>query len=452
MTFDTGSRRYEAYAGAEEPVAVRRRPYYLVFPTVVLALTVVSLFTSFKVTVGPGQVRPFDALSLGLAAMTLLRRDLTGKTLPLGFVFLVPFFGWHVLSALMLDKGNAIREGVQVVSIGLFALAVCALRDRLDYRLLGRLLLFGIGAVMVYNIGWHVSHGVWTGWKRLNDPKAAFTFLPLVGACFLIFSHGPRRRLYWALWLVLAAAIFMSGERKALIAFGLITGVILSHGRLLLLVPVALIGLLLLQGAAAVVQDPYLSRQLHTIVGGEEEMVVTDGIQVESLSSAQREFALSVAKQDISQHPVMGIGTNGFGRQMKADYASYPRFMQLSFHGEFVRILTENGLIGLAAYLLVWIAAVKRMRTSLRRAVTSGALSRQQARMLPYFFLVPALMYVGFEASGTRCFVVLVTISLAPDLMTPALWQRMWARKRRAEAATAGDADRSGAYWPSVRY
>jgi hypothetical protein len=44
-----------------------------------------------------------------------------------------------------------------------------------------------------------------------------------------------------------------------------------------------------------------------------------------------------------------------------------------------------------------------------------------QARLLPLIIFVPCALYVGTEASGTRAFVVLILISLFPELASRGL-------------------------------
>src|SRR3546814_20297170 len=92
---------------------------------------------------------------------------------------------------------------------------------------------------MLFNIGWHISHGYWSGWKRLHDPKAAFTFLPMVLGVFMVFASAERRRLYWVLWGAVGIGIVFSGARKAMLIYGLLSVPLLGRGSLLAPFPVA---------------------------------------------------------------------------------------------------------------------------------------------------------------------------------------------------------------------
>ena len=100
--------------------------------------------------------------------------------------------------------------------------------------------------------------------------------------------------------------------------------------------------------------------------------------------------------------------------------------MRLGIHGEFQRILTENGLVGFSLYVLIWAAAWARLARVLRSALDRGRLTSAQVRVLPLLLFIPLALFVGTEASGTRAFVGVIAISLLPELVSGAL-----ARARR---------------------
>jgi hypothetical protein len=112
----------------------------------------------------------------------------------------------------------------------------------------------------------------------------------------------------------------------------------------------------------------------------------------------------------------MGVGTNQFKNIIDTDFSGLPDELRLGIHGEFQRILTENGIIGLSLYILIWIAAWLRLSRTLSWAFSHGLIGATQARLLPLVLLVPCAFYVGTEASGTRAFVTLTLVSLLPEL------------------------------------
>jgi O-antigen ligase len=127
-----------------------------------------------------------------------------------------------------------------------------------------------------------------------------------------------------------------------------------------------------------------------------------------------------------------GVGTNEYERIIQQRYAYLPEFLRAGIHGEFLRILTENGLIGLLSYLTVWLVAWHRTHAVLRAQVDADRLTTSQAALLQIVAFVPCLLYVSFEASGTHSIVVLTFISLLPEGLTA------W-RARASEYAVTPD-------------
>ncbi len=149
--------------------------------TVLLTLALLSLFTPFKIVTGLVQLRPFDVLCVVMTAWLLTKGRLVPRYgIPFGLGVILPYFALHVASAFTVSENNGIREALQVGLCLLFAWIVASSAHLIDYRRLAHLAVVGLVAVTVFSIAWHISQGYWTGWKRLGDPKAAFTFLPLV--------------------------------------------------------------------------------------------------------------------------------------------------------------------------------------------------------------------------------------------------------------------------------
>jgi hypothetical protein len=182
---------------------------------------------------------------------------------------------------------------------------------------------------------------------------------------------------------------------------------------------------------STLVENPYLQRQVRTLVDpggtGNYEYVLATGryLPGDTPSDVQRAFALHVSSQMFAEHPLFGVGTNQYEAMVRETYPNAPEDMQLSIHGEFQRILTENGLVGFSLYLLIWAAAWARLARLLRSALERG-LTSAQSRVLPLLLFIPLALFVGTEASGTRAFVGAIAISLLPELVSGAL-----ARARR---------------------
>ena len=83
-------------------------------------------------------------------------------------------------------------------------------------------------------------------------------------------------------------------------------------------------------------------------------------------SDVQRAFSLHVSSQMLAEHPLLGVGTNQYEAIVDETYPTAPEELRLAIHGEFQRILTENGLVGFSLYSLIWVAAWARLSRVLR--------------------------------------------------------------------------------------
>jgi O-antigen ligase len=221
----------------------------------------------------------------------------------------------------------------------------------------------------------------------------------------------------------------MSGERKALVIYLILTALLAARGRLALIVPAlaaAFVGLILV---STLVENPYLQRQIRTLVdpggtGNYQYVLATDRyLPGDTPSDVQRAFALHLSSQMFAEHPLFGVGTNQYEAIVHETYPNAPKDMLLAIHGEFQRILTENGLVGFSLYVLIWAAAWVRLRDALRRALARGRLTGAQVKVLPLLLFISLALFVGTEASGTRAFIGVIIISLLPELVNGAFAQ-----------------------------
>jgi len=372
-------------------------------------------------------VRPFEFLiALGILGWPLIAAR-RGVWVPVGLLLLLPYFLWHVASATVGGPQNAAREGLQVLVVTLFAFLLAQEAPRLDINRVSRRLLLGVAAIVAGTILWHIAHGYWVSWKQLPDPRLAFVFLPVLLAGLILFADGQERRRLGFVWAGVFPLLVMSGERKALVIYLILTVLLFARGRLALIAPglaAAFAGLVLL---STVVENPYLQKQIHTLVDpggtGNYEYVLATGryLPGDTPSDVQRAFARHVSRQVFAEHPFSGVGTNQYEEIVDERYPTAPTDLRLGIHGEFQRILTENGLVGLSLYLMIWAAAWARLSRVLRGGVDRSRLTSTQARVLPLLVFIPLALFVGTEASGTRAFIGVIVISLLPELVGGAL-------------------------------
>jgi hypothetical protein len=394
-----------------------------------LALAVLSLMLPIRMETGFILVRPFEFLiALGMLGWPLIAAR-RGVRVPTGLLLLLPYFLWHVASATVGGPRNGAREGLQVLVVIFFAFLLAQEAPRLDVTRLSRRLLLGMAAIAAGTILWHIAHGYWVGWKEIPDPRLVFVFLPLLLAGLILFAEAEKRRRLHFVWAGMLPLLVMSGERKALVIYLILSVLLFARGQLALIAPglaAAFAALLLL---STVVENPYLQKQIRTLVDpggtGNYEYVLATGqyLPGDTPSDAQRAFSLHVSSQMLAEHPLLGVGTNQYEEIVRETYPTAPKELLLAIHGEFQRILTENGLVGFSLYVLIWTAAWVRLRDALRRALARGRLTGAQARVLPLLLFIPLALFVGTEASGTRAFIGVIVISLLPELVSGAFAQ-----------------------------
>lgn len=390
---------------------------------VLVGIALLSLFIPLKLKLPLLQLRPFDLLAIVLTLLVAARlRTLPTPRQLAGVALMTPFLAWHAISAFALGADNGLRETLQVGLLTAFGLSVCCLLPTLDYRRLGMLLLVGMLAVTAYNAGYHIAIRHPSGWKTLSDMKETFTFLPSLLGVYILVQRGGRREWQRALWLMLGVAILFSGERKALLSYFILSAGILARGRLTLAIPALAGGALAVVLAGALLEGSYAGRQIASLTdptgraSNTYDMVVR-GATPAQLSNAQRIFALHNARQMLAEHPVVGVGTNGYMELVRQRYQGLPEYLLNGIHSEFLRVLVENGAVGLALYLLIFVGAGWRLANALAWLYRLGAISAEQARLLPLVILTPALLSLSLEASGTHAFITLLFLSVTPDLL-----------------------------------
>ena len=180
--------------------------------------------------------------------------------------------------------------------VTLFAFLLAQEASRLDMTRLSRRLLLGMAAIAAGTILWHIAHGYWVGWKQLPDPAPRLR-LPARGARRVDpFAEGRRRRTLSFRVGRHVSLLVMSGERKALVIYLILTALLFARGRLALIAP-ALAAAFVDWSCSTVVENPYLQKQISTLVepagSGNYEYVLATGryLPGDTPSDVQRAFA-----------------------------------------------------------------------------------------------------------------------------------------------------------------
>jgi len=314
------------------------------------------------------------ALVLVLDAPNWLRhgRDL----IDFRFLPLVLFLAVHLASGLSVGGAVLGHLLMQAAMVAAFAAPFFLRYRRAPMAWFNRAFGWIVVGVVVGLIGWHVTQGRWSGWKSLGQTKTALSFLPVVMLAFVTAGQGGvrgvadtrRRSWVWSLLAVLVccAIVVLSGERKALAP--LLVALLLlgvqdrsarnsiwrSTWRWAVVGLAAVGGGLLAVLAARLDPDGYVGRQIASF------WTLATGQGTPTLSSLQREWQVDYGLSLLAQNPLWGVGTRNYVPLMTETYhaVSGPTGQIIlpgaTLHGEGLRVLVENGVIG----FLVWLGFV----------------------------------------------------------------------------------------------
>lgn len=349
------------------------------------ALCVLVLFLGIQYKAGV-VLRPFDAL-IGLGGLLLAgRASVRGRidTLekPTVYYLFVTAYSYRCVNALFLSgTGIALKEALQVFEFVLLAhLIAVSTRNSEHRRLFFRMLLIGIGLLALVTALWHVSNGHYVRYKELGPPKYAFSFLAL-----LAFGSYLRGKSRYASVVLLGAVVLtvLSGERKGWIALlgggGLMY--LVYQGRSLYRLMARILRLrVLLRGIAAIaailvigLQFEYVAEQFKTM-GDVYVLLSNFNLQVDlstletSQSNLARLYLLLFTVRTALTYPWFGVGTGQWHNALTA-YSGKQQYMK-GAHSEYQRFTVENGLTGLALYVIAWGAVI---RDSVRRYHLTGS-------------------------------------------------------------------------------
>jgi putative inorganic carbon (HCO3(-)) transporter len=348
------------------------------------------------------------AVSITLAEVTLLLlavrwlfRVATGRARG-GWPLAVPFGAFVLASLLAAARSEHPLESVVAAKglllVAAFYVTLDALADAADAdRLITALLALGaliaaVGGVQVIACPWRAALEPWAG-KLIRNCHRAHAFysiyMTLAGVLSLVLlaamprllsadSADERRTGRILAWLVGGVGLALTYVRGAWVGFGVGVATVLAVARRSRLLAIAGIGLLVV----VVLVTPGLRRRAESIADP------ADPTARDRVSMWRSGLAM------VADHPLTGIGPG----QVKREYRRYaaPDALQKSrghLHDTPLQILVERGIIGLAAWLAIFIAFFRRAAGILRALPAE----QSQARAL----VVGAVAAIaGFLAGG----------------------------------------------------
>lgn len=363
------------------------------------------------------------------------RRLAEGVPIPL-----LIFLALHISLSLVVSVDNFVNRLVQA-SIAIIFTSLTYYR----YRQVSMVICLKytsiiIAAIMAYTVFWHFSQGIFMPLKYLLETKTLFSLFPLV-ILFIWTRRDPSRRkaVFWraAVSLALVLVLLMSGERKAYLTMAISLPFLIDLRR-----PASLgiiLGLVTLVAiASAVDSSGYIARQLDTL------FAFGQGRVANTVSNLTREWQLHHALATFRENPLWGVGTNGYSGILKSEYLSASKSQmvilpEVGIHGEGLRVLVENGIIGLSALVLliaysVWVIISPVVRGQARWA----------DRVPPLLMLFAIIFYLGFEAFDMTAMVFYGLLPILGRLRWPEVGPHrtamQYSRRRPSQPAIAASA------------
>jgi O-antigen ligase len=308
--------------------------------------------------------------------------------------------GWGVVRRTPLDGALAILAGALVLStlasahpgdltgwsrpwvvIAYFGVYWWCDRER-AVRLVG-VLVASAGVVAAYAILQHFTGADWyrqlLGRATVVRPRdaamrgyAAFGFF----RSYLTFGHAMLLPLAWA------GALALGRRRVAAVAFALlVVAIVFSTARGAWLAMGAVVVGLAAVGAAGRVRPRRLAPVLGaTVLAAALAFAIAPGLgaRLGSMFAFAGENAGRVAIYQanldiVHDHPIFGVGFGAYRRASAPYYAARPRADRVSHaHNDYLQLAAAAGLVGLAAFCLLWATALLRGWDAVARAANGA--------------------------------------------------------------------------------
>lgn len=350
-----------------------------------LALSLASLAFPLTYTIGPVVIRPFDFSLIALVIYTAVaslvltnaicfrikKRVLNNEIITL---VLVVYLSYTVLSGFVLTSAVVgIKELIQNLEMLLLFFAIIYVLERKDlFHYFFRYYLTLILCIVLYTISWHIINGHYLYYKDLNEAKLSFGILFLLSLVPLFQNITYKiKSKYIYLTLFSFIILLFSGERKALLA-ALASLLVISC--YLYFIPflnnflkgsikksstifVSLLLFFVCFSFVIGIQITKVREQLVDIGSAVYSLTIISDItyqDIDSASNRNRLFLLSFTIDSIQNRPFFGYGTESFKQYSKKSAQNIPGVRGHGAHSEYQRMAVDNGLLGLALYVLLW--------------------------------------------------------------------------------------------------
>lgn len=381
-----------------------------------------TIFFGLEVNTPIVVLKPFDIACIICTPILIFGLLVKGRACySTGFGLFALFLVVNVLLAFQVSKINGLREAIQATELVMFSYVLILYARQIDWLTIARLFIFFAVLITIYNAYWHISNGIYFGWKRLDEPKLLFSYAVPVIFSLMLWANQRARKVDYLIVGLIAFVLIVSGERKAQLAFvcNLIMLTTAGYFRLSVLTCLALAAAPF--AAVLIFSDEYLTRQFFSILDSQQfefftlTEIATGEVGI-TRSNSQRIFAGQVTGQLFWENPLLGLGTNGYITFIQEKYYWLPDYFLTGIHNEFQRILVENGLVGLTFYVLPW------ARSFFLGLLVYKKQGGYRATMYAMFWTT-LFIQCFFEGAGNEALLAFMFASLLPEMFMSAVRQ-----------------------------
>ncbi len=327
----------------------------------ILAFFIVTLFLDFDYTIANFKIRPLDIFLAVVFCFILFSQ----KHLRIINHFVCVSFYVFILFIILNSFAKVpfvtlVKESIQIIEyLFLMHLIANVTVDPLIRKQFLNVIFWGTGAVAIFCVAYHVSRGIYSGFKDLDSPKHSFAYFALF-AIINYFSHNKRKGFYLFVVLLALFMALLSGERKGWA--GLLVGgsyfvflqlrssdskknikAIVRFATVVIII--GIVSSLLLLGNT---RFHYFDKQISSVSTVLDRLTSSDNIS-DTKSDDERIYMFNYGIMLFHKNPIFGIGIEQF--PVSISHATRGLYRH-DAHNFYLKILDEEGLVGLALLII----------------------------------------------------------------------------------------------------
>jgi O-antigen ligase len=371
----------------------------------ILAFFILTLFFDFDI-LSVVRLRIIDFFLAGVVAYRIVSMKgfkFSSNAATMSFYFFVIYLS--INGIIKVSLSDAIKEAIQLIEYIFLMHFIAEATDEPQKRKeFLNILFWGTGCIALYSMIFNVSQGDYVDYKELDSPKHSFAYFALL-AVIRIFTTNKKKQFQYLITFVAIVMLLFSGERKGWAGFIIGTGMFVylqikskftkrNFNAITTFIMITVtIGSITVLFLTANPEFHYLDRQLSSFSDVTNFFSSGDS-KYESKSDEERIFMLKYGMQLFVQYPLSGIGVDQFKEFVTKETSG---LISHDAHNFYLKILVEDGIIGLIFFLLtlffIFLELLKKTRNKFSHI-------QQDARIIMALFLLGSVVNAFLAAKA----------------------------------------------------